>query len=64
MADVYSGQTDRKDLGALAQPEEIAERLIIDLFTAKCHVNRVLAKLDTDSHTEAVALTFQRGLLG
>jgi two-component system, NarL family, response regulator YdfI len=41
----------------------IARRLGISVHTAKFHVGGILAKLDADSRTEAVAKAAQRGLV-
>ncbi|HEY1541764.1 MAG TPA: response regulator transcription factor [Xanthobacteraceae bacterium] len=41
----------------------IARRLDISVHTAKFHVGSILAKLDADSRTEAVAKAAQRGLV-
>jgi NarL family two-component system response regulator LiaR len=42
---------------------DIAERLVVSLSTAKTHVSSILAKLGTASRTEAVALAVQHRLV-
>jgi NarL family two-component system response regulator LiaR len=42
---------------------DIAERLVVSLSTAKTHVSSILAKLGTASRTEAVALAVQHKLV-
>ena len=46
-----------------ASNKAIARRLGISFHTAKFHVAAILAKLDADSRTEAVARAAQRGLV-
>jgi DNA-binding NarL/FixJ family response regulator len=46
-----------------ASNKAIARRLGISFHTAKFHVAAILAKLDADSRTEAVAKAAQRGLV-
>ena len=46
-----------------ASNKAIASRLGISFHTAKFHVAAILAKLDADSRTEAVARAAQRGLV-
>ena len=46
-----------------ASNKTIARRLGISFHTAKFHVAAILAKLDADSRTEAVARAAQRGLV-
>jgi NarL family two-component system response regulator LiaR len=43
---------------------EIARRLVISRSTVKFHVSSILAKMGTNSRTEAVALAVQRHLVG
>jgi DNA-binding NarL/FixJ family response regulator len=57
---------EREVLAALADGlsnKAIARRLGISFHTAKFHVGGILAKLDADSRTEAVARAAQRGLV-
>jgi DNA-binding NarL/FixJ family response regulator len=57
---------EREVLAALADGlsnKAIARRLAISVHTAKFHVAGILAKLDADSRTEAVAKAAQRGLV-
>jgi DNA-binding NarL/FixJ family response regulator len=46
-----------------ASNKVIARRLGISFHTAKFHVATILAKLDADSRTEAVAIAARRGLV-
>jgi DNA-binding NarL/FixJ family response regulator len=46
-----------------ASNKAIARRLAISFHTAKFHVAAILAKLDADSRTEAVAKAAQSGLV-
>jgi two-component system, NarL family, response regulator LiaR len=41
---------------------EIAEQLVISRATANCHVSRILAKLDVQSRSAAVAVALRTGL--
>jgi two-component system, NarL family, nitrate/nitrite response regulator NarL len=43
--------------------KRIARRLDVSIHTVKFHMNSILAKLDTDSRTGAVASAVRRGLL-
>ena len=57
---------EREVLAALADGASnkvIARRLGISFHTAKFHVAAVLAKLDVDSRTEAVAVAARQGLV-
>jgi DNA-binding NarL/FixJ family response regulator len=50
-------------MAAGASNKAIARRLEISFHTAKFHVAAILAKLDADSRTEAVARAAQLGLV-
>jgi LuxR family maltose regulon positive regulatory protein len=50
-------------LAAGASNEEIAERLVIAVGTAKRHVSNILAKLAATNRTQAVARARELGLL-
>ncbi len=57
---------EREILGLMAEGlsnPEIAERLVVSRSTVKFHVSNVLAKLDADSRTAAVAIAFQHKLI-
>ena len=41
---------------------QIAERLVVSVSTAKFHVSSILSKLGAASRTEAVAIALQNGL--
>ena len=62
-------QLTRRELEVLAAMADgapnkaIARRLGISFHTAKFHVAAILAKLDADSRTEAVAKAAQLGLV-
>jgi DNA-binding NarL/FixJ family response regulator len=62
-------QLTRRELEVLAAMADgasnkaIARRLGISFHTAKFHVAAILAKLDADSRTEAVAKAAQAGLV-
>lgn len=43
--------------------QQIAERLVISLSTAKAHVSNILAKLNVSSRTEAVSLALKNKLV-
>lgn len=43
--------------------QQIAERLVIGLSTAKTHVSNILSKLGVSSRTEAVSLALKRNLV-
>jgi two-component system, NarL family, nitrate/nitrite response regulator NarL len=64
-----AGQLTRRELEVLAAMADgasnkvIARRLGISFHTAKFHVAAILAKLDADSRTEAVAKAAQSGLV-
>jgi DNA-binding NarL/FixJ family response regulator len=67
--DVGRVQLTRRELEVLAAMADgasnkaIARRLGISFHTAKFHVAAILAKLDADSRTEAVAKAAQYGLV-
>jgi DNA-binding NarL/FixJ family response regulator len=67
--DVLKAQLTRRELEVLAAMADgasnkaIARRLGISFHTAKFHVAAILAKLDADSRTEAVAKAAQSGLV-
>src|SRR5262245_55313007 len=67
--DVGRAQLTRRELEVLAAMADgasnkaIARRLGISFHTAKFHVAAILAKLDADSRTEAVAKAAQSGLV-
>ena len=67
--DVLKAQLTRRELEVLAAMADgasnkaIARRLGISFHTAKFHVAAILAKLDADSRTEAVAKAAQLGLV-
>jgi NarL family two-component system response regulator LiaR len=42
---------------------QIAERLVVSISTAKFHVSSILSKLGVASRTEAVSMALQRGLV-
>ena len=44
--------------------QEIAERLVISLATAKTHVSRALRKVDARDRAQLVALAYETGLVG
>jgi LuxR family maltose regulon positive regulatory protein len=50
-------------MAAGASNEEIAERLVIAIGTAKRHVSNILAKLTVSNRTQAVARAREAGLL-
>ena len=71
MIDSLNGDTiTRRELEVLSlvmlgSPNKIiASRLGIAVGTVKCHVKRLLAKLDARSRAEAAAIARQRGLVG
>jgi DNA-binding NarL/FixJ family response regulator len=43
--------------------EEIAAELVVEVATVKTHVNRILAKLDLRSRTQAVVAAYETGLV-
>jgi DNA-binding NarL/FixJ family response regulator len=43
--------------------EEIAERLVISVATAKTHVSRALRKVDARDRAQLVALAYETGLV-
>ena len=43
--------------------DEIAAELVIEVATVKTHVNRILAKLDLRSRTQAVVAAYETGLV-
>ena len=43
--------------------QEIAERLVISLATAKTHVSRALRKVDARDRAQLVALAYETGLV-
>ena len=43
--------------------QEIAERLVISVATAKTHVSRALAKLDARDRAQLVVFAYQSGLV-
>ena len=67
--DVLKAQLTRRELEVLAAMADgasnkaIARQLGISFHTAKFHVAAILAKLDADSRTEAVAKAAQSGLV-
>lgn len=67
--DVLKAQLTRRELEVLAAMADgasnkaIARQLGISFHTAKFHVAAILAKLDADSRTEAVAKATQSGLV-
>lgn len=67
--DVLKAQLTRRELEVLAAMADgasnkaIARQLGISFHTAKFHVAAILAKLDADSRTEAVAKAAQAGLV-
>jgi DNA-binding NarL/FixJ family response regulator len=67
--DVLKAQLTRRELDVLAAMADgasnkaIARQLGISFHTAKFHVAAILAKLDADSRTEAVAKAAQSGLV-
>jgi DNA-binding NarL/FixJ family response regulator len=67
--DMLKAQLTRRELEVLAAMADgasnkaIARRLGISFHTAKFHVAAILAKLDADSRTEAVAKAAQSGLV-
>ena len=67
--DVLKAQLTRRELEVLAEMADgasnkaIARQLGISFHTAKFHVAAILAKLDADSRTEAVAKAAQSGLV-
>ena len=42
---------------------EIADRLVISLFTVKSHISNIFSKLGVSKRTEAVALAIEKGLV-
>jgi len=68
-ASAFRARLTRRELEVLvamadgASNKAIARRLGISFHTAKFHVAAILAKLDADSRTEAVAKAAQLGLV-
>jgi NarL family two-component system response regulator LiaR len=65
-ADYGLTEREREVLALMAEGlsnNEIAERLVISVATAKFHVHGILRKLGVSSRTEAVALAWQQNLV-